>query len=140
MERQCVFRHAMGYATQSFFHNHGFVSVHTPIITGADCEGAGGQFGVTTILGSGHLVAGVTFPCTKLLLQKKKNSCRKESRNSWWPKGTPTSRRKRKILELWIMGRTFWAIVSTLSGQHNVETRACALRLKQQKGEILLKK
>ena len=49
-------RHAMAYATHTFFHNHGFLYIHTPIITGADCEGAGEQFGVTTMLGSDHLM------------------------------------------------------------------------------------
>lgn len=48
-------RHAMAYATHTFFHNHGFLYIHTPILTGADCEGAGEQFAVTTLLGSDHL-------------------------------------------------------------------------------------
>lgn len=45
-------RHAMAYATHEFFNLHGFVYVHTPLITGADCEGAGEQFTVTTLLGA----------------------------------------------------------------------------------------
>lgn len=32
-----------------FFQNRGFVYVHTPIITGSDCEGAGEMFRVTTL-------------------------------------------------------------------------------------------
>jgi glutathione S-transferase len=55
-------RHAMAYATHNFFHNHGFLYIHTPILTGADCEGAGEQFGVTTLLGSDHLEPGITLP------------------------------------------------------------------------------
>jgi hypothetical protein len=55
-------RHAMAYATHTFFHNNGFLYIHTPILTGADCEGAGEQFGVTTLLGSDHLHPGVTLP------------------------------------------------------------------------------
>jgi asparaginyl-tRNA synthetase len=55
-------RHAMAYATHTFFHNHGFLYIHTPILTGADCEGAGEQFGVTTLLGSDHLEKDVTLP------------------------------------------------------------------------------
>ena len=42
-------RHAMIYAVHSFFHNKGFVNVHTPIITGSDAEGAGEMFRVTTL-------------------------------------------------------------------------------------------
>lgn len=55
-------RHAMAYATHTFFNNHGFLYIHTPIITGADCEGAGEQFGVTTLLGSDHLKKDVKLP------------------------------------------------------------------------------
>lgn len=42
-------RHAMAYAVHKFFNDNGFVYVHTPIITGADCEGAGEMFHVTTM-------------------------------------------------------------------------------------------
>ena len=34
---------------QKFFNKLGFVYVHTPLITAADCEGAGEQFAVTTL-------------------------------------------------------------------------------------------
>lgn len=43
-------RHAMAYATHKFFNDRGFVYVHTPLITAADCEGAGEQFAVSTLL------------------------------------------------------------------------------------------
>ncbi|MGI5984598.1 MAG: asparagine--tRNA ligase [Clostridiales bacterium] len=36
-------------AIHEFFQERGFVYVHTPIITGSDCEGAGEMFRVTTI-------------------------------------------------------------------------------------------
>lgn len=42
-------RHAMAFAVHQFFNDKGFVYVHTPIITGADCEGAGEMFKVTTL-------------------------------------------------------------------------------------------
>lgn len=42
-------RDALAYAIHSFFHDNGFVYVHTPIITASDCEGAGAMFGVTTL-------------------------------------------------------------------------------------------
>jgi asparaginyl-tRNA synthetase len=44
-------RHAMAFATHKFFNERGFCYVHTPLITGADCEGAGEQFAVSTLLG-----------------------------------------------------------------------------------------
>ena len=43
-------RNAMAYATHKFFYERGFIYVHTPLITAADCEGAGEQFVVTTLL------------------------------------------------------------------------------------------
>ncbi len=36
-------------AIHAFFHERGFIYVHTPIITGSDCEGAGEMFRVTTL-------------------------------------------------------------------------------------------
>ncbi|MDO5478456.1 MAG: asparagine--tRNA ligase [Clostridia bacterium] len=42
-------RSEVAYAIHSFFHERGFVYVHTPLITGSDCEGAGEMFRVTTM-------------------------------------------------------------------------------------------
>ena len=42
-------RSEAAYAIHSFFHERGFVYVHTPIITASDCEGAGEMFRVTTL-------------------------------------------------------------------------------------------
>ncbi len=42
-------RSAAAYAIHKFFQEQGFVYVHTPLITGSDCEGAGEMFRVTTI-------------------------------------------------------------------------------------------
>lgn len=42
-------RNALAFATHKFFQERGFLYVHTPIITGADCEGAGEMFRVTTL-------------------------------------------------------------------------------------------
>ena len=41
-------RSQMAYAIHTFFQERGFQYVHTPIITGSDCEGAGEMFHVTT--------------------------------------------------------------------------------------------
>jgi len=40
-------RNAMSYAIHTFFQERGFIYIHTPIITGSDCEGAGEMFRVT---------------------------------------------------------------------------------------------
>lgn len=42
-------RNALAYATHRFYQENGFLYVHTPIITGSDCEGAGKMFRVTTL-------------------------------------------------------------------------------------------
>lgn len=41
-------RHAMTYALHTFFHEKGFLNLHTPILTASDAEGAGETFKVTT--------------------------------------------------------------------------------------------
>ena len=48
---QAVFRvrSLIAFAIHSFFMERNFVYVHTPIITGSDCEGAGEMFRVTTL-------------------------------------------------------------------------------------------
>ena len=45
----CVLRlrHAMAFAIHKYFNDKGFIYLHTPIITGSDCEGAGEMFNVT---------------------------------------------------------------------------------------------
>ncbi len=42
-------RSATAQAIHEFFRSRGFVYVHTPIITGSDCEGAGEMFRVTSL-------------------------------------------------------------------------------------------
>ncbi|MEG0912991.1 MAG: asparagine--tRNA ligase [Oscillospiraceae bacterium] len=42
-------RSEAAFALHKFFNENGFVYVHTPLITGSDCEGAGEMFRVTTL-------------------------------------------------------------------------------------------
>ena len=42
-------RSEAAFAIHKFFNERGFVYVHTPILTGSDCEGAGAMFQVTTL-------------------------------------------------------------------------------------------
>ncbi|MCI9366291.1 MAG: asparagine--tRNA ligase [Clostridia bacterium] len=42
-------RSVLSFAIHKFFQERGFVYVHTPIITGSDCEGAGEMFRVTAM-------------------------------------------------------------------------------------------
>lgn len=42
-------RHALAFAVHKFFHEKGFLWMHTPIITASDAEGAGEMFRVSTL-------------------------------------------------------------------------------------------
>ena len=42
-------RSELSYAIHKFFRNKGFKYIHSPVITGSDCEGAGELFRVTTL-------------------------------------------------------------------------------------------
>ena len=46
-------RNAMSIATHEFYQSQGFKYVHTPILTGNDCEGAGETMSVSNTLGTG---------------------------------------------------------------------------------------
>ena len=48
-------RSVAAYAIHKFFQERGFVYVHTPLITGSDCEGAGEMFHVTSFDLNGEL-------------------------------------------------------------------------------------
>lgn len=49
-------RNELSYATHLFFQEHGFLYLHTPIITTSDCEGAGEMFQVTTLINEAEKV------------------------------------------------------------------------------------
>jgi len=130
-------RHAMAYATHTFFHNNGFLYIHTPILTGADCEGAGEQFAVTTLLGSDHLKPGVTLPVheppppedpeKKISKKEQKRLAKmaaKEKKNV-----DPTKPVEEKVIGAVDYSTDFFGkrVNLTVSGQLNVETHACAL-------------
>ena len=57
-------RNALAYATHKFFNENGFVWISSPIITASDCEGAGEQFCVTTLVRFFIYM----FMCTLLML------------------------------------------------------------------------
>ena len=48
-------RNALSWATHDFFQSHGFLYLHTPLITTSDCEGAGEMFQVSSKLKSSVL-------------------------------------------------------------------------------------
>ncbi|XAR70461.1 Asparagine--tRNA ligase [Bertholletia excelsa] len=50
-------RNVLAYATHKFFQENGFVWISSPIITASDCEGAGEQFCVTTLIPNSQGVA-----------------------------------------------------------------------------------
>ncbi|KAJ7547998.1 hypothetical protein O6H91_08G113000 [Diphasiastrum complanatum] len=61
-------RSALAFATHKFFQEMGFVWLASPIVTAADCEGAGEQFCVTTLIPNSHTNPNTPInkiPCTK---------------------------------------------------------------------------
>lgn len=42
-------RHCLSQAIHRFFHERGYLWIHTPIITASDCEGAGEMFRISTL-------------------------------------------------------------------------------------------
>ena len=44
-------RSQLSFSIHNYFHQNNFVQIHTPIITGSDCEGAGEMFNVEHLLG-----------------------------------------------------------------------------------------
>jgi len=129
-------RHSMAFATHTFFHNHGFLYIHTPILTGADCEGAGEQFGVTTMLGSDHLATDVTIPViepppvedtSQLSKKELKRRAKKEAQEK--AKIDPTKPVEEHVVGAVDYSNDFFGkrVNLTVSGQLNVETHACAL-------------
>ena len=123
-------RHAMAFATHNFFHNHGFLYIHTPIVTCADCEGAGEQFGVTTLLGTDHHQPNVDIPVFPP--QEEKKLSKKEQKRL--AKQKEKEALSTKPIEHKVPGaidytQDFFGRRAnlTVSGQLNVETHACAL-------------
>jgi asparaginyl-tRNA synthetase len=50
-------RSELAYAVHQFFREQGFRYIHTPVITGSDCEGAGELFRVTTLDPSSAMIS-----------------------------------------------------------------------------------
>ena len=58
-------RNACAYSTHRFFQERGFLYIHTPIVTGSDCEGAGEMFQVTTLMPALDAKAAGALPTAK---------------------------------------------------------------------------
>ena len=123
-------RHCMAYATHKFFHDNGFLYIHTPIITCADCEGAGEQFGITTLLGADHHKPGVVLPFYEE--EEKKELSKKELKRLAKKKAQGKSTEPEA--EVRVVGAVDYSkdffgkrANLTVSGQLNVETHACSL-------------
>lgn len=124
-------RHAMAYATHKFFHDNGFLYIHTPIVTCADCEGAGEQFAVTTMLGTDPHTKDVTLPVYE---EPEKKELSKKELKRLAKKNAKGKQESNKPEEVKIPGavdytKDFFGRRGnlTVSGQLNVETHACAL-------------
>ena len=58
-------RSELSYAIHRFFRDRGFYYIHSPIITGSDCEGAGEMFRVTTLNPGDRLPDGHAFDASR---------------------------------------------------------------------------
>lgn len=123
-------RHAMAFATHKFFNDNGFLYIHTPIVTCADCEGAGEQFGVTTMLGTDPHVKDIALPVFPV--PEEKTLSKKEMKRLAKKKANAVESVKPE--EVKIPGaidytKDFFGRRAnlTVSGQLNVETHCCAL-------------
>jgi aspartyl/asparaginyl-tRNA synthetase len=136
-------RHAMAYATHKFFHDNGFLYIHTPIITCADCEGAGEQFGVTNMLGNDHLKTDVKLSYHEAPKEESnENEEKKLSKNEMKRLAKQAAKAGHKEVssdfgkpeDVKVVGAVDYTndffgrrANLTVSGQLNVETHACAL-------------
>lgn len=131
-------RHAMAFATHNFFHRQGFLYIHTPIITCADCEGAGEQFGVSTLLGTDHHATDVELPKyeepkvdpdAKPLSKKEQKRLAKQKEKEAAEKAKSQKLTDEKTIGAVDYSKDFFGRRAnlTVSGQLNVETHCCAL-------------
>mmetsp|Transcript_4146 Transcript_4146/g.7260 ORF Transcript_4146/g.7260 Transcript_4146/m.7260 type:complete len:522 (+) Transcript_4146:91-1656(+) len=104
-------RNACAQAVHQFYNERGFLYVHTPLITGSDCEGAGEMFAVTTLLSAAEKNGG-QLPLVDEATAKK----------------FATDEKPPKIGDVNYKSDFFGRpTFLTVSGQLNVETYACGL-------------
>jgi asparaginyl-tRNA synthetase len=109
-------RHCLAMAVHRYFHERGFYWVHTPIITGSDCEGAGQMFKVSTL--------DLMRPLPRVPKESQSEEARKHCEDLAAKGNMPA----------WTYGQVdhskdFFGKEAhlTVSGQLNVETYCCAL-------------
>ena len=81
-------RSEAAFAIHKFFNDRGFVYVHTPILTGSDCEGAGAMFQVTTL--DLDKIKGEVDYKKDFSAKKRASRCRASSTSSRLPWRFPT--------------------------------------------------
>ncbi|KAJ6746401.1 hypothetical protein OIU74_028968 [Salix koriyanagi] len=121
-------RNALAFATHSFFQEHGFLYVHTPIITTSDCEGAGEMFQATTLISEAEKLDKELImnpPPTEADIEAAKCTVG-EKRWRKEPKLKPGIPKKDGKIDY---GQDFFGRQAflTVSGQLQVETYACAV-------------
>ncbi len=109
-------RHCLSMAIHRFYHERGFYYVHTPIITGSDCEGAGNMFKVSTL--------DMMRPLPRVPAESESAEAKKLREEF----------SKKANMPAWTYGQVdhsgdFFGKEShlTVSGQLNVETYCCAM-------------
>jgi len=121
-------RHCMSMAIHRFFHERGFFWVHTPIITGSDCEGAGQMFRVSTLDFVNMPRVGATSP-TRERGSDSEQLKDQGDKLAVATAATPANPAAHSATSGIDFSQDFFGKEShlTVSGQLNVETYCCAL-------------
>lgn len=119
-------RSKLAFATHQFFHDRGFVYLHSPIITASDCEGAGEMFRVTTAIPASGAIDDIAVQTDS----DSDNDGSEDSTSSADVKySSADASKEEKGEKLVDFSRDFFSKPAflTVSGQLSAETYACAL-------------
>jgi aspartyl/asparaginyl-tRNA synthetase len=127
-------RNRLAFAVHEFFQNQGYFYINTPMITAADCEGAGEMFQVTTLLKDGKLTANMYEKKLRdeeiaKANQKKTTTDSKEADAAPAPTEAATTVSDEELKQTADYSQDFFngEAFLTVSGQLNGETYATAL-------------
>ena len=120
-------RHTLSMAIHRFYDQRGFFYVHTPIITGSDCEGAGQMFKVSTLdfVNAGVADSGKVTDSGKVAQGQSGTAA--EQKHAAAPSHSATLPLRHSATPDFSQDFFGKQTHLTVSGQLNVETYACAL-------------
>jgi len=119
-------RSEAAHAVHSYFYNQGYYYVHTPILTGADCEGAGEMFRVSTLPLNAHITQQKeqNTPNPQNTAKPDNNATNNENKQKINTETNENVTQKNNIFQHDFFGKE---AKLTVSGQLEAETLATAL-------------